>query len=199
MRKRRSGKSTASLAGWLFADLTLVLFVVSLSSAESNAACPEPRKGTVIPEWCPPTSTSPSTTTTSTTSTTTTTVPDTTVPDGDGSEPGGIKPEPVEIVLTSWRSSSLAVAIERELRDAYRGNAALQSVGKIDEIRFGVIIVYGGSKGEQNNFGDRLAERAEEILSESWIRVEPTTYFETGHDQGLVAGGLNLKLFPVLG
>ena len=201
MRARRPGKTTASLAGWLFADLALVLFVVSLSSAESNAACPKLKKGQKgqeLPAWCLPTTTVKGATTTSTT-TTTTTVPDTTDPKGSAQAPGGIKPEPIEITLDSWRSGSLAAAIDRELREVYREDGALQAVGPLDEIRFGVIIIYGGSRGRSNSMGDRAAERAEVLLAESWSRVGTTTYFETGHDQSLVAGGLNLKLFPVLG
>lgn len=202
MRKRRSGKSTASLAGWLFADLTLVLFVVSLSSAESNAACPKPKKGAEIPEWCTPSSTPQSTTTTSTTSTTTTTVPDTTVPGSSGSEPGGIKPEPVEIVLTSWRPGSLGSSLDKELEKVYEKDSNLRALGSLDDIKFGVVFIYGGAKGVAARNGDMQAKRAADALLDEkyrWSRITDLTYIDAVHDLGLVPSGLKFKLFPELG
>ena len=187
MRLRKPG---ASLAGWLFADLTLVLFVVSLSSADSSASCPKPSEGKKVPTWCTPTSTTGSTT--STVAGPTTTI---------STVPGGIRPDPIEIVINGWKSASLAESLDKELKQVYESDASLRALLPFESIKFGVVYIYGGSRGYATTHGDREAERAAKVLragKTGWTRVGPLTYIEAVHDLQLSGKSLRFKLFPVL-
>jgi hypothetical protein len=74
------------------------------------------------------------------------------------------------------------------------------------DVYFGVVLVYGGSKGMQNpSAGDRAAQRAQGQLSpqageenDLWKRIRDFTYFTTGHDSSLEPGTLMFRLFPVI-
>lgn len=177
VKMARRAHSPGSLAGWLFADLTLVLAVAFIANT-GNA-------------FTTPPSVSTTTTTTTTTSTTTT------VPCVDGST---VRPDPVEFRLvrgSSLGTASLHARLDDEIAQRLAVDPDLASLAGTNELTFGVIILYGGSNGRQNEVGDRAAERAQERLT-TWAGILPTTYFETGHDSGASPGTLTFKMFPVL-
>lgn len=194
MDRRR--RFTASMAGWLFADLALVLFVVSLASADSGTGCTSEVTSESRPEWCPPLDGVESTASTST-STSTTTTSTTIAVDPNG--PTGVKPDPVKFTLGSWSAANLAEQVEQRLYEEYIGDEALRSLGTFESLRFGVIIIYGGALEFDVDVGEAAAKKAEGILEGAWDRVNSLTYFETGGDQGLRRGALTLKLFPIVG
>ncbi len=174
---RRAGR--IGRAGWLFADLSIILMILFAATTVKSADrdCAGDKLASAECE--------PATTTTTTTTSTST-------PNG---EPAGFRPEPIKITVRNvdrMSAASLRAAIDRAVM---RENLA--------DTHFGVIIIYGGSRGIDSSRGDEFADKVQMMLTgesaePAWPRVKPTTYFETGHDNHLSFGDVTLKLFPLL-
>ena len=155
--------------GWLFADLSIILMILFAATAvrTTGTDCPP---GTDEAEGCP---------TTTTTTTTTIPTPTTTTTPGGG---GGVKPEPLKISLrdvNEMSASRLRETLDKQVQSTDLGESV-----------FGVIIIYGGSRGIDSSEGDGDKP--------AWSGVNPTTSFETGHDNQLPYGDVTLKLFPLI-
>lgn len=179
--------SPASLAGWLFADLSLVLAVAFISTTGNTFAEPSrPADPTVA-----------ATTTTTTTTIDNGTSSTTTEPCIDGVS---VRPDPVRIVLTDGSSlevAALHARLDAEIEERKADDPDFSRLIGSAQVTFGVVILYGGSSGQRNEVGDRAAEEAEQRLA-TWSAILPTTYFETGHNSGAAPGSLTFKMFPVL-
>lgn len=190
-------RSTASLAGWLFADLSLVLAIAFLATSGNDFTCRDPKTGKPLRECPAPVTTIPEVTTT-------------TVSIGDVKGNGGVKPDPIEVVI--YRGSNLSRdTLRRKLDEAiseqFKLHDDLAILGDASLVRFGVIIVRGGNKGETaGRVGSDNALRAESKLEwpkepdkgVGWDKILPTTYFDTGHNTEYPPGALQFKLFPIL-
>lgn len=167
MESRTFFKTSISRAGWLFADLSIVLMILfAASTVKTSDPCKDKPK---VAKECQ--------------------VSDSTLPsDGDGSEV--FKPKPIEIDIRNGSRMSGAGLIELL-------NKKIDESG-IKTSHFGVIIIYGGSKGVDNSLGDRNARKAQMKLSSSWTSVRDITFFEIGHTSDLRSNDLRLKLFPYL-
>lgn len=171
----RRSRNPGVLAGWLFADLALVLAFVFLDSNASGGA------GPVGP---------PSSTTTTIVSTTTTTEP-------------GVDPKPINVVVgikldrnnpskldISW--DTFRVALENAITNSKSENKEAK--------KFLVVMVRVGSEGTDRKFAGPLGQDLAELLKTNWEKVQSgVTYYDTGDDASLDVGLVRLKLFPVLG
>lgn len=190
-------RSTASLAGWLFADLSLVLAIAFLATSSSDFTCKDPKTGKSLHECPAPQTTNPAVTTT-------------TLSVGETKGNGGVKPDPIEIVIyrgTSLSTESLRRKLDEAIVEQFRTHKDLAILGDPTMVRFGVIIVRGGNKGETNGrTGSDNALRAESKLEwpkdekdgAGWDKTLRTTYFDTGHNSEFARGALQFKLFPIL-
>jgi hypothetical protein len=74
------------------------------------------------------------------------------------------------------------------------------------DVYFGVVLIYGGSKNQSTQVGDKAASDAQEKLATTegknltlgWNRIRSITYFTTGHDSDFGKGTVKFKLFPVI-
>lgn len=177
-------KSRVGRAGWLFADLSIILMIIFASTAikADSPRCDEKDlQGTTCP------------------STTTTDVPP---------PPGGFRPDPLQFSIpgaSKMSSASLFNALERRVQKAITDSKSDGIKRLNDDVYFGVILIYGGTKGVANSVGDRNAIRAQNLLSpkdakqdQLWARIRPFTYFTTGHQSDLDPGQLMFRLFPVI-
>lgn len=183
--KRGSRRPSAgALAGWLFADLALVLAFVFLDSNTAGLAG-SGSSGTDVPA---PTSTVVTTTTSSTTTTTTVVGPTTTIGGG-----GGARPEPYTVTVRADAKESVDTLIAR-LEEALAGTDA---ANEPEDGVYLVVIVHGGSRGVARSVGNRLSKWVADTLETNWSRVvEGTTYFTTGDDNSVAPGAVVLSLFP---
>lgn len=162
--------SAGGLAGWLFADLALVLSFVFLDS-------------TSFGEGADKAGAKAQTTTTSTTSTAPV--------DSKGS--GGARPQPIKVEFPAAGLSSTD-----DLVRAVDAEVARSDSSDKDSKTFLVVIVHGGSGGSTRPRGIAFAQNIASRLEKNWERViAGTTYFETGDDSGIPYGTVRLKLFPV--
>ena len=185
MALRSEKRSTASLAGWLFADLSIVLMILFASTGLSSkdVRCEKQDKLSANS----PCKKVPASTTTSTTI-----------------KPGpGIRPKPIEVTIDDIRDMSPATfqkAIERKIRLLTKSDIKLKDASDWD---FGVVLIYGGARGRKDiGDGDRVAEEALTKISPNvqnrWSKVRATTFFEPAHDKGIPYGSVKLKLFPII-
>ena len=187
MALRSEKRSTASLAGWLFADLSIVLMILFASTglSSNDVRCEKQDKLSADS----PCKKVPASTSTSTTI-----------------EPGpspGIRPKPIEVTIDGVRNMSPATfqkAIERKIRLLVKSDIKLREASEWD---FGVILIYGGAKGrKKSSDGDRIAEIAMKKITPDkqpqWKKVRETTFYEPGHDMSLPYGSVKLKLFPII-
>jgi hypothetical protein len=166
---KKASKTLISRAGWLFADLSLVLMILFAASTVKTS---NPCEGAVQPSAeCQASST---------------TLPD----EGDGSGNTGFNPKPLEVVVRNGVRLTAEALIDR-----------LESEITKSETRtshFGVIIIYGGSRGVANSIGDDNAKKVQERLSSTWNKVRRVTFFQPGHDTQLSPSDIQLKLFPYI-
>lgn len=170
MAGRRRRVTAGGLAGWLFADLALVLAFVFLDSSTQGQAGGGPKTsvGAGI-------------------TTTTSVVP------GETKGNGGARPEPYQIVIRTGKDASGASIISR-VEAALARTAA---VSERKDVVYLVVIALGGSQGRSRSTGSGLAAEVANKLEAEWGRVvKGTTYFQTGDDGGLLPGYVILKLFP---
>ena len=162
----------ASLAGWLFADLSLVLailFIGSTTSTEERESAP------------PPTST-PATTTTDS-STTTTTAPSN--PEGNS-----LNVEPIKVIV-SITDPDNELGVQKSLE------SALRSIRKLKKsTRFGVVIVHGGTGGDPDLRGGKSRATRAAISLNSWERL--TTKRWIWGDQAFQGLRINQYQFTLL-
>lgn len=172
MAGRRRRVSPGGLAGWLFADLALVLAFVFLdSSTPGQAHGKDPSKGK---------------STTTTIAATTTTTPGT---KGNG----GARPKPYDITISVSLEES-ASSLNQKV------DAALKKKGADVEgasVQYLVVIANGGSRGGHRSTGSDLAKKVCSLLESHWKHVvKGTTFFVTGDDSKVSIGDVNLQLFP---
>lgn len=168
-----------SLAGWLFADLALVLFVIFLPSSVSSDDLARAKTRTQV----------------TTTTSTTTTVPST-IESGRG-----VRPEPIElrVVIPGSNPSRGEVigAIER----------ALLEQDLAPTTQFGVVRVLAGIEGQDTvdarNAASRRAGRIAQLLEEEAKttdedagRLKPWLYTDSGSDASLLYPAVKLRMFP---
>jgi hypothetical protein len=182
MALRSEKRSTASLAGWLFADLSIVLMILFASTGLTSNDLKCEKVDDLIAE-------SPCKKTPVTTSTID--------PDNDN---GGVRFQP--IVVTVERARSLTAAafqlqIEKKILQQAESNAELRTAPSWD---YGVILIYGGARGRKNSGdGDRTAEIAlSKIKQARWNKVRDSTFYEPGHDMSVPYGSVKMKLFPII-
>ena len=200
MALRSEKRSTASLAGWLFADLSIVLMILFASTGlSSNDVRCEKQDKLSADSPCKKAPASTSTSTTVEPGPTGITATSTTIELG----PTGIRPKPIEVTIDGIRNISPAAfqdAIERKIRLLVKSDIKLKDASEWD---FGVILIYGGTKGrKKSSDGDRIAEIAMKKISPDkqtqWKKVRETTFYEPGHDMSLPYGSVKLKLFPII-
>ena len=177
-------RSTASLAGWLFADLSIVLVILFASTGltsddlrcekENNLIAESPCK-----EIPPPTST---------------------VSPDKGN--GNVRPKPIVMTIERARSMSAATfqrQIEREIQRQEKSDASLKGASEWD---FGVVIIYGAGRRLSTKDGVRVARDIQKKLSPDsenrWRKVRMNTFYETGFTNEVSYGSVKLKLFPII-
>ena len=170
MARRRGGRG--ALAGWLFADLALMLSFVFLDSSVSGRSGP--------PE----------------SSTTTSSTPTTIVTPSTFPGPVGADPEPIEVKISTELvndPSSFIDALEREI--------SVTDSPKKTATRFLVVLIRVGSQNAKSrDFAGPLSEKVRDIIKENWVKVQQDlTYYDTGDDTEVEYGLVKLKLFPVSG
>jgi hypothetical protein len=186
MPKKARKRSTSSLAGWLFADLSIVLMILFASTGLTSDDLRCDKDGeTVLGADCKATSSSTSTTI----------------------EPGvgGVRFQPIIVIIDqvfSRSSASFQQKIEKEIDTQAQSRADLSTASTWD---YGVIIIYGGAKGRSDSRdGDKSAEIALRKIYPSaksdqiWRRIRPSTFFDGGHDSSVPYGSVKLKLFPII-
>lgn len=183
MAPRSERRSTASLAGWLFADLSIVLMILFASTGltSDDLRCDKQEKLSTNSLCNPPTSTT------------------STIDPGNG----GIRPKPIEVTISGVRKMSPATfqnQIEEKIKLLSKSDSKLQAASNWD---FGVVLIYGGAKGRKDiGDGDRVAEDARNKLSPNvqnrWSKLSATAFFEPAHDKGIPYGSVKLKLFPII-
>ena len=184
MSRKKSKRSVSSLAGWLFADLSIVLMILfastGLTSDDLRCKQQEPSTNGAL---C----TRPNSSTS------------TTVESGGG----GVRFQPIIITIDKIFSrsfSSFQGEIEREILAQAQSRTDLRTASDWD---YGVILIYGGAMGRSNTSdGDRSAAIALNKIvpseNQRWKKIRPTTFFEPGHDKSVPYGSVKLKLFPII-
>lgn len=178
-----SGESNAGgLAGWLFADLLLVLSVVFLGAQLDSRADPE--------DLVPPSEEVAATTSTTTTTTTTTTVPSTTTTEPDGPSicpgidpPGDDLKQVVDIyasddVIRAQIESFLDERIAARLRD--RG---LDGFVDPAEVSVGFILAYVGPAGPSRE-EEAAATRAAAAFAQRLVEIMPERFGNSDNSSG---------------
>jgi hypothetical protein len=195
LRRSRITKSSASLAGWIFADLTLLLAIVfastSLDETTTTITSTSSTTTTIVKSLSSDEITGADTTISSTT-TTTTVISCPSDVSAESCGVSGVRPDPVVLVIED---------ASRMRPSSFRDELTLAVLERTDlppDPNFGVILIYGGSAGSSDsNVGDRFAAKIQTWLEE-WDQVNATTYYQPGHDQSVSQGSVRLKLFPIL-
>lgn len=186
-RTKRTSGIKSSLAGWLFADLSLVLMIlfasVNFISTSSSCKSNEDRD-----RQCDNQGDASNTTSTLLETSTTSTLLDGGV--------GGFKPDPVEITLfnvSRMSSTKLQATIDSKLREK-------SELGSAKE--FGVVLIFGGSRGEIPSTGSRTANDVKNKLAPVslplWKGIRGTTYLRAYHDTSTEPDSVTLVLFPIV-
>jgi hypothetical protein len=184
MALRSEKRSTASLAGWLFADLSIILMIIfaSIGLTSDDLRCDSEEKITKASLCNPPIST------------TSTVAPD----KGNG----GVRPKPIVVFVRDARSmnaSQFQLQIEREIKKQSLADLELQDASEWD---FGVIIIYGGAREQNTREGVRVAQEIQKKISPDperrWKKVRLTTFYELGFTNEVAYGSVKLKLFPII-
>lgn len=190
--RSRNRRPSGGLAGWLFADISLVLVVIFAATTNETAGSTMPTGSTTTT-----TSTTTSTTTIATSLPTNPVTSTTTLCrylDSIGNcLPTDVVPEPVEVTLPVGAGEQGRMRLLALLDEEVANRPDLGSNPK-----FGVVIAYGGSKGRADaGIGDALSYVAEEHLR-TWDRTLTVTYYQGGHHQRVSVGYVKFKLFPIV-
>lgn len=184
MALRSEKRSTASLAGWLFADLSIVLMILFASTGltSDDLRCDKQEKLSAN-SLCNPSI-----------STTSTIAPD----KGNG----GVRSKPIVVFIDNARSMSASkfqLQIEREIQKQSLADSELRDAS---EWEFGVILIYGGYRKQDLSGGERAAQEIQRKISPNperrWKKVRVTTFYETGYTREVAYGSVKLKLFPII-
>lgn len=163
----RRQRSAGHLAGWLFADLALVLSFAFLDSSADGGAGSNTSIAAVSTSTVVTTTTSPN--------------------------PSGADPTPIEVeVATEYMREPETFLSELEEKlsqtDHPRKGAPKFLV---------VLVRVGSKDQANRDFAKPLARRVESILKDGWKKVEAfETYYDTGDDTTVAFGQVKLKLFP---
>jgi hypothetical protein len=161
------------LAGWLFADLALVLGFVFLDSTITRTSAKDQAP--------------------TTTSTTTTTLVKSISGSEKESNSRGVRPVPMVVTFKAGvnpTASEVWNRIEKELSSEAKFSS---------ETKFLVVIVHGGAKGRRSTVGDELAAAVINKIDAGWSHISSgLTYFDKGHDNSIEPGFVRLKLFPIV-
>lgn len=186
-RTRRTSGIKSSLAGWLFADLSIMLMILfaSVNFISTSGSCKSNEdRG---PQCDKQGDVSSTTSTLSETSTTSTLL--------DGGV-GGFKSDPVEITLVKvsrMSSTKLQATIDSKLRER-------PDLGSAEE--FGVVLIFGGSRGQNHSAGSRTANDVKNKLAPvslpPWKKIRLTTYLGAYHDTSTDPDSVKLVLFPIV-
>jgi hypothetical protein len=169
-QRRSKGIAAGGLAGWLFADLALVLAFVFLDSTSSGQGLRAGDPGR------------PGVTTT------------TEVPGKDSAgENNGARPQPYKVTISASMDTSASTIIRR-LESALARIA--EGKDHSDEIYL-VVIANGGSRGRDRSVGADLARHVANQIESRWDKViRGQTFFVTGDTADHPSGVVDLKLFP---
>lgn len=195
MKFRRVTKSSASLAGWIFADLSLLLAIIFASTSIDDTTTTSSTSSSTTTTVVKPSSTDNVDGADSTIAPTTTTATTVSCASDVSTEDcglSGVRPDPV-VLLIENASRMRPSTFRNELT-----RAVLERTDLPSDPNFGVILIYGGSAGSSDNtVGDRFAAKIQTWL-EDWEHVNFTTYYQPGHDRSVSQGSVRLKLFPIL-
>ena len=176
-----------SMAGWLFADLSIVLTIVFMASIQATG---QDASSTT-------TSTSTTTTTSTTTSTTTTTTTTTTTlpPDPGTTAPlacNGVVPRPVEVLISNIDALS-AKQIFKQISTLLDQN--------YPDSNFSMVIVITGTGGDRSEQASKSARRSAEAIGETlktFDRFVNEKYVEPNYTVDLRLGVAKIKIFPLV-
>lgn len=193
-RTKRTSGIKSSLAGWLFADLSLVLMIlfasVNFISTSSSCKSNEDRN-----RQCDNQGDASNTTSTLLETSTTSTLLDGGV--------GGFNPDPVEITLfnvSRMSSTKLQATIDLKLRENDLKLREKSGLGSAKE--FGVVLIFGGSRGKIPSAGSRTANDVKNKLAPVslplWKGIRGTTYLRAYHDTSTEPDSVTLVLFPIV-
>ena len=178
MAKRKSSHAGGSLAGWLFADLSLLLAILFMSADSEKVEIKCEQKGNApVSEQCKKIAS--------------TSIPST----------GGVKPKPIVVDvqnISNINAATVRKVVDRKIEIERARDPQWRSIfGEGQRIQFGVVLLYGGAKGASSKLGDISSRKAESHLL-TWKGSTPTTYFQSGHDNSLPVDTVRLKLFPLI-
>ena len=182
MTPRSEKRSTASLAGWLFADLSIVLMILFASTGltSDDLRC-EKENNSIAESPCKR-------------------IPTSTISPDKGN--GNVRPKPIVMTIERARSMSAATfqrQIEREIQRQEKTDASLKGASDWD---FGVVIIYGAGRGLSTKDGVRVARDIQKKLSPDsklrWRKVRMNTFYETGFTNEVSYGSVKMKLFPII-
>ena len=172
-RGNRRPKMNGSMAGWLFADLSIVLaivFMTSLQATNQDAS-------------------STTTTTSTTTSTTTTTLPST--PDTKAALAcNGVVPRPVEVRISNTRAIS-----DRQIFQQI--NTLLDK--NYPDSNFSMVIIYSGTGGDRSEQASSSAVKSSQDIGEtlrSFDRFVNEQYVESNWNPSIRLNEAKIKIFP---
>lgn len=172
-KSRRGKRQNNSLAGWLFADLSLVLALIFMSSKLNFS------------DSVPPPSTT--TTTITTTITTTTTSKIETKKDGVSVNP--------KVIIVRISNPDKAAQIFDEIK------AELKNQGVPEYIKFGVVLIYAGVTDDSQYAEKEAQDRSEKIEKslKSWGRLTDKRWISGGmHDSSVLYPDVKFKLLEDL-
>lgn len=182
MALRSEKRSTASLAGWLFADLSIVLMILFASTGltSDDLRC-EKENNSIAESPCKR-------------------IPTSTISPDKGN--GNVRPKPIVMTIERARSMSATTfqrQIEREIQRQEKTDASLKGASDWD---FGVVIIYGAGRGLSTKDGVRVARDIQKKLSPDselrWRKVRSNTFYETGFTNEVSYGSVKMKLFPII-
>ena len=182
MAPRSEKRSTASLAGWLFADLSIVLMILFASTGltSDDLRC-EKENNSIAESPCKR-------------------IPTSTISPDKGN--GNVRPKPIVMTIERARLMSATTfqrQIEREIQRQEKTDASLKGASEWD---FGVVIIYGAGRGLSTKDGVRVARDIQKKLSPDsklrWKKVRMNTFYETGFTNEVSYGSVKMKLFPII-
>ena len=186
-RRHRRSKMHGSMAGWLFADLSIVLAIVFMTSIQSTDQAASSIATT--------TTTSSTTSTTTTTTTTTTTAPTTipSVPDtGVPLACNGVVPKPVEVLIPRAES--------QPSMQVFKQIATLLDQNYPDS-NFSMVIIISGTGGDRSEQASKSARKSAQAIGETlkaFDRFVNEKYVEPNYTADLELGEAKIKIFPLV-
>ena len=172
-----------SMAGWLFADLSIALTIVFMASIQATGQDASSTTST--------TSTSTTTSTTTTTTTSTTTLPS--APDSTAALAcNGVVPRPVEVLISNIDALS-AKQIFKQISTLLDQN--------YPDSNFSMVIVIAGTGGDRSEQASKSARRSAEAIGETlktFDRFVNEKYVEPNYTVDLRLGVAKIKIFPLV-